>query len=254
MKQRSICTTLAATTLLVVLTALPTSAAEPRFAIELESGPVWQSRNTIQIPNDASGTRFSLIEVAGHGPWPAVRAYATWNINRRHGLRVLLAPLTLSETGRLDDLTRFAGTTFQPGVPTEATYQFNSWRITYRYRVSDGDRWRWWIGFTAKIRDAKVRLEQGDTADQDTDIGFVPLLYVRGEWEFAERWRLSLDLDALAGGPGRAEDAALKLNRDLGDRWHLSAGYRTLEGGADVDRVYNFAWLHYAVVATGYRF
>jgi len=27
----------------------------------------------------------------------------------------------------------------------------------------------------------------------------------------------------------------------------VSAGYRTVEGGADVDEVYNFAWLHYAV-------
>jgi hypothetical protein len=254
MRQGLIHIPLSATILLVILTALPSHAAETRFAIELEAGPVWQSRNDIQIPNNDSGTRFSLIDVTGHGPWPAVRAYLTWHISRRHGLRALLAPLTISETGQLGEETRFAGATFQPGVPTEATYRFNSWRITYRYRFVDGDRWRWWIGFTAKIRDAKVRLEQADTAAQDTDLGFVPLLYIRGEWVFAERWQLSLDLDALAGGPGRAEDIALKLNRDLGDRWRLSAGYRTLEGGADVDQVYNFAWFHYAVVSAGYRF
>jgi hypothetical protein len=34
----------------------------------------------------------------------------------------------------------------------------------------------------------------------------------------------------------------------------VSAGYRTVEGGADVDEVYNFAWLHYAVLSASYRF
>jgi hypothetical protein len=33
----------------------------------------------------------------------------------------------------------------------------------------------------------------------------------------------------------------------------LSFGYRTVEGGADVDAVYNFAWFNYAVVSGSYR-
>jgi hypothetical protein len=36
---------------------------------------------------------------------------------------------------------------------------------------------------------------------------------------------------------------------DIGERWSISAGYRTVEGGADVDEVYNFAWFHYAVAS-----
>jgi hypothetical protein len=61
-------------------------------------------------------------------------------------------------------------------------------------------------------------------------------------------------MDALAGGPGRAVDASLKLYADIGERWSVSAGYRTVEGGADVDEVYNFAWFHYAVASLSYRF
>jgi len=34
----------------------------------------------------------------------------------------------------------------------------------------------------------------------------------------------------------------------------VAAGYRTVEGGADVDEVYNFAWLHYAVLSVSYGF
>jgi hypothetical protein len=62
-----------------------------------------------------------------------------------------------------------------------------------------------------------------------------------------------VDADALAGGPGRAVDAAVKTGYDLGESWTLDAGYRTVEGGADVTSVYNFAWLHYAVLSLTWR-
>jgi hypothetical protein len=226
----------------------------PTFVVELEAGPVWQSKNDVQIPNNEDGTRFSMIDLQGNGPWPAGRVYVTWNLNSRNGLRALAAPLSITETGVLSSPTSFAGATFDAGAPIEATYRFNSWRLTYAYRFHNGSRWVWWVGFTAKIRDAKVELNQGGTSAAKTDVGFVPLLHIRGWYRLSGRWRLTLDIDALAGGPGRAEDAALKLYLDLNDRWSLSAGYRTVEGGADVDEVYNVAWFHYALASVSYRF
>ena len=235
---------------------IPAAAAERpyRFLVEAEVGPVWQSRNDVQIPNDETGTRFSLNDVTGDGPWAAARVRFAWNINERHGLRFLAAPLRIDETGTLDEPVDFAGASFSPDAATRATYRFNSWRATYRYRFHAGERWRWWVGFTAKVRDAKIRLQQGDTIAEDSDVGFVPLLYLRGEWRFAPKWSWVLDLDALAGGPGRAEDVLLAVRYDVGERWSLTGGYRTVEGGADVEDVYNFAWFHYAVVSAGYRF
>jgi len=226
----------------------------PRWLLELEGGAVWQSRNDVQVPNDPSGTRFSLIDLTGNGPWPAFRFYATWNINQKHGLRVLLAPLSITETAPLPSPVNFAGSSFAAGEPTEGTYQFNSWRLSYRYRFHHGDKWTWWIGFTAKIRDAKIRLQQDTLAAEKTDVGFVPLLHLAATWRLGSRWALALDADALAGGPGRAEDASLKLRYRFDDRWSLAGGYRTVEGGADVDEVYNFAWFHFAVVSVGVAF
>lgn len=230
------------------------AAETPRFRVRLEVGPVWQSLNDVQIPNDASGTRFSLEDLAGSGPWPAGRAYFTWRTGRRHALRGLVAPLSITATGVPGRTIDFAGATYASGVPVEATYQFNSYRLSYRYRLHEGERWTWWTGLTAKVRDAKIELAQGAVTSRKTDLGFVPLLHVAGEYRFAPDWRLGLDADALAGGPGRAVDAALTLGRDLGYAWTLSAGYRTVEGGADVDAVYGFAWFHYAVVAIERRF
>jgi hypothetical protein len=241
-------------TVLLCLAALPVSAQSgDGFTIELEVGPVWQTRNDVQIPNDASGTRFSLVDIVGNGPWPSARAYLTWDINSRHSLRGLLAPLAYTETGSIAEPIAFAGQSYKAGESVEATYKFNSWRLGYRYRFLDRETLKLSVGFTAKIRDAKIELRQGDTSSEKTDVGFVPLIYLGSDWQFASRWHLNFDFEGLAGGPGRAFDVALKLQRTLGDHWAVGAGYRTLEGGADVDAVYNFAWLHYALVSASFR-
>ncbi len=222
---------------------------EPSFGIEVEVGPVWQSRNDVRIPNNESSTRFSLIDLIERGPYPAGRIYISWQIKPKHGLRLLLAPLSVTRQGILMSPVSFAGEDFNPGVQTDATYKFNSFRLTYRYRFLSKTRWIGWIGFTAKIRDAKIQLEQKDLSAQKTDLGFVPLLHLSFDYHLTDRWRLLFDLDALAGGPGRAEDLSLKIGYQMNRHWRITGGYRTVEGGADVDAVYTFAWLHYFVVS-----
>jgi hypothetical protein len=224
------------------------------IVVELEAGPVWQSRNDVQIPNNASADRFSLVDLVGSGPFPAARLYVLWNISERHGVRLLLAPLSYTEKGQFSSTVNFAGKTFQPGIPTNATYKFNSWRLSYRYNIYRGSSWRWWIGFTAKLRDAKIELNQQGASAAKTDVGFVPLLHVAGAVRFGRLWSAIIDVDGLAGGPGRAVDGSLKVRYSLDGSWSLAAGYRTVEGGADVEEVYNFAWLHYAFMSAEFRF
>lgn len=237
--------------LTIAALAIPCAAAAqtPRLIFELEGGAAWQSYNDVEIPNDGSATRFSLSGLAGRGPWPAARVYLTWNLGERHGLRALAAPFSLTETGVAQAPIDFEGRRFSAGAPLEATYTFNSYRLTYRFRLRASERTMAWIGFTAKVRDATVELQQGGTATRKDNVGFVPLLHLAGEWRAVPRWRLSFDADALAGGPGRAIDAALKVGYDLRNDLTLQAGYRTLEGGADVEETYNFAWLHCAVAS-----
>ena len=99
-----------------------------------------------------------------------------------------------------------------------------------------------------------IELRRDNESSKKTDLGFVPLLHLSGEYPFNKKTGLMFDLDALAGGPGRAEDLALKTFYVLNPKWRLEAGYRTVEGGADVQEVYTFAWLHYAVINLKYRF
>jgi len=241
----------------ILVLALPAAAGAqtaPRFAVELEGGPVWQTVNDVRIPNDASATRFSLVDLAGHGPVTTGRVYVSWDLNERHGLRLMAAPFTLKGTGVSANPVRFAGASYVAGVPVAATYRFDSYRLTWRYRIHRGTRWTWRAGVTAKIRSAEIALEQGNTASRKPDVGFVPLAHLDGDGRLGSRLHLLLDVDALAGGPGRAEDVALKLGYDVGRHLTLAGGYRTVEGGADVKSVYTFAWLHYAVLSAAYRF
>ncbi len=247
----------AAALLLVAIASLSPAQAlssERERSVELELGPVWQERNKVQIPNDASGDRFQLTDIAGSGPWASARINALWTIKGPHSLRLVLAPLSYSEKGALSEDVRFDGQTFAGGERLKADYTFNSWRLGYRYRYFDSNGWRLWVGATAKVRDAEIKLQQGSVKAQDGDLGFVPLLHLAGEYRFDDRWSFRFDLDGLAGGPGRAIDLALKVGYRLDERWRLSAGYRGLEGGADVDDVYNFAWFNTALIALDYRF
>ncbi|MGA0935859.1 MAG: hypothetical protein ACO3R5_12115 [Pseudohongiellaceae bacterium] len=245
-----------------LLLIFPGTAVEPALAqagrapimVETEFGPGWQSRNDVKIPNDTFGTRFALDAVTGSGPWLTARVNLIWDANEKHGMRVLLAPLNLSETGRLQVNTDFADSTFQAGQPVEARYRFNSWRVSYRYHLVEKARWNLWIGGTLKVRDAEIKLHQGTTTANDDDVGLVPLFYLAGTYQLDQHWTLKADMDALAGGPGRAIDLGLRLDYTLNDRWSIGAGYRGLEGGANTDDVYNFAWFNSLVFATSYRF
>jgi hypothetical protein len=228
-------------------------ADQKKFSIEIEGGPVWQSRNSVRIPNE-TGTKFSMRDIQGSGPFAAARIYFDYAFRHKHEFRVLAAPLSVTATGQLPATTSFAGKTFASGQPVEGIYQFNSYRLTYRYRIYEGDRWTWKIGATGKIRDAKVELRQGGVSAVDDNVRFVPLLHLDGEYRWNQKWRFNLNMDGLAAKQGRAFDIALKLKYEFAKTWTFAAGYRMLEGGADVKDVCTFAWLHYIVASLAFRF
>jgi hypothetical protein len=243
--------------LLLLTTAAAAPAAETqgvsRFSIELEAGPVWQTRNDARIPGD-TGTKFSLKDLTGSGPYPAGRITLDWDIRQRHGLRFIVAPFQFDGRGSFDRSVLFSGGTFDSGTSTKGTYKFNTYRAGYRYLFLNTDVWQMRVGATILVRDAKIELEQNGLSTSASDFGFAPLLNFAAEWAFAPRWTAILDFEGLAGGPGRAIDLALKVRYALNDQWSVGAGYRTLEGGVDSDEVYNFSWFHYALFTIGYQF
>lgn len=224
-----------------------------RFGFEVEIGPVWQSKNDVRIPGN-SGTEFSFKDLTQSGPFVAGRFTFDFNIAQRHGLRFIVAPLRIDDSGTLDTPVSFAGANFAPGVSTKGTYKFDTYRIGYRYLFLNKRAWRLQVGATLLVRDAKIELEQNGVKASDSNLGVVPLLNFSTQWLFADRWRAIFDFEGLAGGPGRALDLALKVRYDLTDRWKIGGGYRVLEGGVDTDDVYNFSWFNFAFLTVGYQF
>jgi hypothetical protein len=214
---------------------------------EAEAALVAATRNDVRIPGDA-GTRFSLVDDFDTPASPAFRVRVGVRIADRHLVTALYAPLRLNATGELDRELSFGGASFPAGTPLHAVYRFDSYRLTYRYSFVRNDSLELAAGATGKIRDAEIAL-YGPTTGRKTNTGFVPLLNLHAEWRpGAGDFGLLFDADALAAPQGRAEDVLLALTWSARDGVDLYAGYRTLEGGADNDEVYNFSWLHYAAL------
>lgn len=225
-------------------------ATAPAHALDLtlETGPLGFSYNDAQIPNSSSGDRFDLLELTGAGPVPYVRLSVEETFAERHTVRALYAPVSIEGTGTLNEPTRFKGETFAANTPIEGYYQFNTYRLTYRYTFRDDPRWTLGAGVTALVRDANIRLTQGATEADDPNLGIVPLVHFNAQRHLNEAVTLEFDIDALGSPQGRAIDAAFIANYRWNDRITARAGYRTLEGGGDAGSVYTFAWLHYGVL------
>jgi hypothetical protein len=230
------------------------ATAAPGFGqwfFDLENGLAVSGYNDVRIPN-ATGTLFSLSEELAADPGYYVRVRLGYEWRSRHTISIFAAPLTLKASGSVDRPILFNGDDFAAGVPLAGRFKFNSYRLTYRYDFVRGRRWRVGAGLTVKVRDAAISLEGGGKSSEKTNVGFVPLLNFRASWRFYRNWSLMLEGDAAAAKQGRAEDVQLTLQYRLSDRLTLRAGYRLLEGGADVDEVYNFALVHF--FGAGLRF
>lgn len=237
---------------IVHLAYMPLSA---QWTLDLETGIAFPRSNDVRVPNE-TGTLISLTDDLTAQSAPFFRARVDFALAERHHIVLFGAPLTLKSSGKSDKDIHFAGKDYPAGAELEAKYKFNSWRLTYRYDLVRSARWTVGLGLTAKIRDAAITLSGDGASSETTDFGFVPLLNFLIRWDFSDLWGILLEGDAAAapGGQGRAEDVLLAILYRPSRRLTLRAGYRILEGGADVDQVYNFAWIDFASVGATITF
>jgi len=214
---------------------------------DLESGVVSTGYNDVRIPGDV-GTLFSLKDDLTAQEKIFYRLRLSYTFGNRHTLSVLYAPLTIISKGALPFDVNFAGELFPANTETEASYKFNSYRLTYRYEIVRKPKLDFGLGFTAKIRDARIALESSGLKAEKTNVGFVPIINFRLHWRPGEHLGILLDGDALAARQGRAEDVLLAATYKFSDHFGIKAGYRILEGGADNNEVYNFALINYAAL------
>lgn len=222
------------------------STSKAQVSLDLETGIAGTGYNDVRIPGDG-GTLFSMKDDLGSKPEFFYRLRAGYTFNERHTLSLLYAPLELKYNGQPGFNILFEGVTFAAGAGMTGFYKFNSYRLTYRYDLVRKEKLTFGLGFTAKIRDARIALESGASSAEKTNTGFVPIINFRLDWQAGERLGLLIDGDALAAPQGRAEDVLVAATYRLSDQIRIKAGYRILEGGADNNEVYNFTLVNYAV-------
>jgi len=98
---------------------------------QLETGIAISGYNDVQSPG-TTGTRFSLSEELEAENVIFFRLRLGWNINEKHTVTLLAAPLRFNSSGSLDRDLVYEGVTFPAGTPLEGTYRFDSYRITWR--------------------------------------------------------------------------------------------------------------------------
>ena len=234
-------------TCFVLILSLKVLSVNGQASFDLETGVVGSGYNNVRIPGD-QGTLFSLKNDLISKTELFFRIRVNYTIKSRHTLSLLYAPLeTVSNGNVLYDIF-FEGVTFPANSDLKGTYKFNSYRLTYRYEIVKKPKFEFGLGFTAKIRDAKISLASAGLESEKANIGFVPIINFRMLWKMNEKFGLLLEGDALAAPQGRAEDVLIAATYRISDHLGLKAGYRILEGGADNDVVYNFALFNYASV------
>jgi hypothetical protein len=216
-------------------------------SIDLETGAVATGYNNVRIPGD-QGTLFSMKDDLIPKTKIFYRIRVSYTIKTRHTLSLLYAPLEIKSDGNVSNDILFEGVTFPANTDLAGTYKFNSYRLTYRYDIVLKPKFEFGLGFTAKIRDARIRLASATMESEKTNVGFVPIINFRMLWKPYEKIGILLEGDALAAPQGRAEDILIAATYRASDRLGLKAGYRILEGGADNDEVYNFSMFNYAAV------
>lgn len=237
--------------LALVMAASVCPAPAATGLLEVEGAAAWQTRNDFAVPG-GSGTRVALDRPASD-PVAAGRVTLILDLGERWAVRALAAPLRLRTTFVPAGAIRFQDATFAAGVPVEHEYVFNSYRLSLFRRFRAGAAAEFRLGLTAKVRDAKLELAAGQLARGESDLGVVPLIYGGVRVALAPRLVADVDLDALGAPQGYAIDGTVRLVRSLGPALAAFAGYRLLDGGADVDRVYSFATFHYAVAGIALR-
>jgi len=240
-------------TAIIVFQILAVTEVQADWSVDVETGVAYNGYNDVRIPGN-TGTRLSLSDELESDGTGFLRVRLAVALGQRHRLSFLVAPLRFEGSGSIDRDVDYNGVRFPAGEPLSSRYRFDSYRVTYSYALIDSDRLRFDIGFTAKVRDASIKIESEDMSSEKTNTGFVPLINFALDWSFASRVGLLLQGDALAAPQGRAEDVLLAVYANPADRLRLRLGYRILEGGADNDEVYTFALVHYLTAGAVWSF
>jgi hypothetical protein len=220
--------------------------------VNIESGVLFTGSNNIR--NGNNGTLFSLKNDFSTPASPFFRLRAGFLLNDKHHFSILYAPLKIEVNGTIDRDILFDGKNFIANLPLETIYKFNSYRLTYNRRIISNNKFKFGLGFSAKIRDAGTSLKNKELLSENFSIGFVPLVNVLANWDISQKVGVEFFGEGIVASKGRAIDLSLSGKYNFTKNLQGNIGYRLLEGGADGTNRYNFIQLHFAFASLNFSF
>lgn len=151
---------------------------------------------------------------------------------------LLYAPLEADYSFNATKNFEFNNTNFTLGQATTIDYKFNSYRLGFRKIHGSAGR-RFFYGGLIKVRDAEICVNQASGSSCYDNVGFVPLLNLGFDLS-GDLLFLSANIDGLFSSRGSAYDANVEVGVKL-NSFTLGMGARMLGGGADNEKVLNFA-------------
>jgi hypothetical protein len=217
-------------------------------SFHLEIGSSATNFNKFSIPKDTS----SQLNMPTSGSLTSYRLSVLYDLDEGHQLYFLFAPLETNYSLTSSGGFKFNNTNFAGSTATSVGYKFNSYRVGYLWKWQTGSL-KYWLGAVGKIRDAEISVSQGSTSDSYDNIGFVPLASFGFEWFIANNISIFSHTDALGASQGSAYDSQLEVKYSFG-KLGASLGKRILGGGADNEKVYNFAQFDTYYLRLSYSF
>ena len=220
--------------------------------VNIESGVLFTGLNNIR--NGINGTLFSLKNDLSTPPSPFLRVRAGLLLNNKHHFSILFAPLKSLVTGTIDRDILYDGKDFKANIPLEATYKFNSYRLTYNRRIINNNNFKFGLGLSAKIRDAGTSLKNKELLSENFSIGFAPLINVLANWNISQKAGMNFLGEGIVASKGRAIDLSISGKYSFTKSLQGNIGYRLLEGGADGTSRYNFIQFHFIFASLNFSF
>ena len=203
-----------------------------------------------------------------------MRMSAELELRARHTLVFLYQPLTLNTESVLRRELTIGEVVLPARTPVRFGYGFDFYRIAYQYDVYADARRELAFGAGFQIRNARVSFvpSDGERGFTQTNLGFVPLLRVRGRYVFDNALFLEGEVDGWVSpvptqgrdgeqALGAIADAALRVGLSV-RKWseafltlrYLGGGFRG-EGSEDTPLVgsdrWNSNWLHTLTFSLG---
>jgi hypothetical protein len=175
-----------------------------RLRLVPELGFLAPVHHTITLSRD--GTTFDYLEEGGQDNlFLYLRAQAELEFIERINLVLLYQPIDVRSKVALLTDHRFDGFDYPAGTPVDLRYGFSYWRLSVYYDFYKAPDRELGIGLSGQIRNATIDFSTADGTVRVTkrDVGFVPIIKLRGRYTFPSGVFLGAEVDGFyARGKG----------------------------------------------------